>query len=173
MGDSMTRKKRNPYGAIHRSGWSNIVRSDAVYISFYCRGTGEHPHGKWRIGSIYADVHNGEVVWHESSSGYADAERDVLFRTNPRLTQYMVGNEWVAITDASDSDVYNDPSFRVSWQLKCGECGFTKKIARRREIFPLLNALAGLRGPDNILEIPIREFSRRVDVQTADSTYTE
>ncbi|GAA1677453.1 hypothetical protein [Microbacterium lacus] len=159
----MSRKKTNTYTTRRVGPWSNTARGDSIYISVYCRGTATHSHDKWRIGSITAQVRNGEIFWADSTAGYADHSQDVLHRISPGIGQYLVGNEWVPIDRVSDQDIYTRDDLRIRWRLRCPVCGFSREIAQPRRIYPILATLATLREADNILEIPVREFARRVE----------
>jgi hypothetical protein len=154
----MARKKN---GEIRLKGGSTGTSAEGIYISVFCRGPVEVPHEKWRIGSFVPGEHNGAIVWHESTSGYAEQGGTTLTRVYPPIAQWLKGNEHVDRENA-DPNVFYDADFRIDWLLKCKTCGYAKKIGKPSKAYPVLTALIAF-AVDGILEIPLRAFAARVD----------
>ncbi|MBF4568780.1 hypothetical protein ITJ57_08345 [Plantibacter sp. VKM Ac-2880] len=157
----MSRTKRGAFRL--KGGRRNIMRSDEPYLSFYCRGPQDAPHEKWRIGTVFASEHNGSVGWHESTSGYAEPSSDTLTKVYPPFTHWLDENEYID-RERHDPDVFEQPGFRVVWDLKCPKCRFARRIGNPAAHYGLIAELWGI----GIREISLRAFTGRVEAPKTD-----
>lgn len=158
----MSRKKTGRGKVI--AGRRNTMIGDGRFVSFYCRGTIESPHDKWRIGSVRRDVHNGVPYWTESTAGYVEAG-ETLFYGLPPFTRWLDGSRYIpqdltlgGAADEADVYAYSRAEFRTIWELECRTCRFKRPI-RPAAALPILDRISA----SGVLEVPIREFSRRVE----------
>lgn len=151
----MGRTKRGTYRP--KSGQTSIAKGPAAYVSIYCRGAVGHDHSKWRIGSLFASLHEGEIVWNESVSGYAETGSDTLVGISSRFTVWLNGDTYVPRSQR-DAGLFQSASFRVVWDFLCPKCSFSARVSPPARAYLTLSALAEL----GIEEIGVREFIARV-----------
>lgn len=144
-------------------GKQNQVIGEGRFVSFYCRGTTEHPHEKWRIGSVCPDVHNDELFWAENRSGYAETGATYFYGLPP-FTRWLDGDRYLkqdmtlgGTADESEIFSYTRDEFRTTWELECRLCRY-KSTIRPNAAYPLLNQFSTL----GVIEVPLREFTKRV-----------
>lgn len=161
----MVRRKtgKNPQSHTNQNSFS---LDDGRYVSIYCRGTIAAAHEKYRVGSLRADIRDGELFWSVVESGYAEAGADGLTPIKPRITQWLDGNDYLHRAASgnplregeSDTSVFYKESFRTSWLFSCETCGEHHKVPRPREIYPVLTAIFTKYGESGVLEISLREL---------------
>lgn len=135
----MTRKKSGrPTGR----GSGGVTHNPPVYVSIYCTGD-TSAHDKWMIASVVPEVSGSNIVWHVSPRAYHDPTASAAQRTAVTVAQWLVGDQWLSHEDAP-REVFNDPRFRVRWNLECGICHLKRTIATPAELYPALTTLAQL-----------------------------
>ena len=153
----MVRKKTGPLKI--KGGNDNTDAGDGVFVSIQCSGTSGTPHEKWRIASFAADVVNGDIVWSESVSGYAEPGAHSLIKVFPPVTQWLDGDKFISQDDYDPMVFYKD-TFRTSWLLRCPTCKYAHKVSPPSSAYPLLTALAQA----HIKEISVRGFAKRAQL---------
>ena len=138
----MSRKKSGQPTGRGRGGV--VTSKPDVYVSVYCSGTPEHPHGKWRIASFHPEMHDGRVVWRPFYGQYYEPESPYAIRVAGNVAQWLDGDKWVSQRD-HDPEVFYGAEFRVRWNLACRECGMRRAIAKPSDYYDALTALAQVR----------------------------